>query len=125
MKNNHKIKVTVIDDNTAFCEALKFFIEMHTDIQLTIYNSAISFLNEYNNKQTGFLLMDLFMPGIDGIALLEELQTRGNNMYTIIISGHADSAIASKVTALGANEFLSKPFNIDTLFTRIRSFNPI
>ena len=115
-----KINVIIIDDDIAFCEALKFWFEIYDDINLMIYHDGVSFLNEYSNNHLGFLLIDLFMPEMDGITLLEELKHRKNKMPIIVISGHADNATVNKIKKLGANEFLPKPFDAKLLLEKIQ-----
>ena len=69
---------------------------------------------------SGCLLLDLQMPGPDGLALQEALRRRGCLLPTVFLSGRAD--IASSVRALkgGASDFLTKPVQADTLLAAVR-----
>ncbi|MBV9575608.1 MAG: response regulator [Gammaproteobacteria bacterium] len=121
MNSSKKIKAALVDDSHAFCEAMQFYFNIVDEINLVVFNNAADFLNDYEHHSPDILLLDLFMPGIDGMTLLQELKKKNANLYIIIISGHADKHTAYKVKKMGANEFLSKPFNIDCLVEKIFS----
>lgn len=116
-----KHKLFVVDDDAVFCQALDFLFNALDDIDYAIFNKASDFLAQHTSNDQGFLLIDLFMPGIDGIALLEQLQKQHSQLYIIVTSGHADKSIANKVLTLGAREFLPKPFNIINFLDKIRT----
>ncbi len=118
-----KKKVILIEDNLSCCDAMQFLFEDLKEFDFLVFNEAKQFLNEYTSSWSGFLLIDLFMPELNGIELLKKLKLMNHRMYIIVMSGHADRATASKVKELGANEFLSKPISIPKLLSKIRSTN--
>jgi CheY-like chemotaxis protein len=70
----------------------------------------------------GFLLLDLEMPGTDGMRVLETLQTLdGKKPYTIVLSAYDGTARRERAKELGAQEVWSKPFNAFELTERIQS----
>lgn len=117
-----KTKVILIDDCQSFCDALQFLFEMNQHIEFIIYSNALEFLNNFPSGSKGILLIDLLMPSMNGMVLLEELQKLDNQFYTIVISAHADRHTAQTAKEKGAHEFLSKPFNLDYLLDRIKKF---
>ena len=65
------------------------------------------------------VLLDIWMPHVDGIALLEQLQAREPELPIIVISGHGTIETAVRATKLGATDFLEKPFSLDTLLRSV------
>lgn len=66
------------------------------------------------------ILLDIWMPHVDGIALLEQLQSRDPELPVIVISGHGTIETAVRATKLGAADFLEKPFSLDTLLRSVQ-----
>lgn len=66
------------------------------------------------------VLLDIWMPHVDGIALLEQLQSRDPELPVIVISGHGTIETAVRATKLGAADFLEKPFSLDTLLRSVQ-----
>lgn len=118
-----KDKIVIVDDSVSFCEAMRFILDSVKNLEIKIYHRAAYFLQEYSANWRGLLLIDLFMPGMDGLMLLEELRKLNNNMYTIVISGHADKTSAVKAKELGADEFWHKPFKTDLFLEKIKQFS--
>ena len=65
------------------------------------------------------VLLDIWMPQVDGIALLEQLQARDPDLPIIVISGHGTIETAVRATRLGAADFLEKPFSLETLLRSV------
>ncbi len=66
------------------------------------------------------VLLDVWMPDMDGIELLERLRCTGNDVPVIVVSGHGNIEMAVKATRLGAVDFIEKPFSIDGLLSSVR-----
>ncbi len=69
--------------------------------------------------QPCLVLLDIWMPHVDGITLLEQLQSREPELPIIVISGHGTIETAVRATKLGAADFLEKPFSLDTLLRSV------
>jgi two-component system response regulator FixJ len=67
----------------------------------------------------GCVVSDVRMPGIDGIALLEQLKASHGTLPVIIMTGHGDVPLAVEAMKLGAVDFLEKPFESDRLIGMI------
>ena len=65
------------------------------------------------------VLLDIWMPHVDGIALLEQLQSQNPDLPIIVISGHGTIETAVRATKLGAADFLEKPFSLETLLRSV------
>jgi len=70
--------------------------------------------------QYGLVVLDLMLPGLDGLALLEQLRARKPELPVLILTARADLATKLRGFDLGANDYLVKPFALDELIARAR-----
>jgi len=70
-------------------------------------------------EQPRLVLLDIWMPEIDGIELLRQIQERHPGTRVIVISGHGNIETAVRATQLGAVDFIEKPFSLDRLLERV------
>ena len=110
--------VFIVDDDQAVLNSLRWLLESagHT---VETFTSAPQFLDRCNTSLGGCLLLDIRMPGMDGIELQEELNARGFDIPIVIISGHADVATAIRTMKAGAIDLIEKPFADQELLDRI------
>ena len=83
------------------------------------FASARDFLNVYNSDLRGCLVLDIRMPGMDGLELQSVLKSQNSALPIIFITGHGDVPMAVAAMRLGALDFLRKPINELTLLERI------
>ncbi|TMJ20875.1 MAG: response regulator transcription factor [Alphaproteobacteria bacterium] len=83
------------------------------------FGSATDILELLPHLAEGCLLVDLRMPGMDGISLLTELENRGVNWPAVVVSGQADVSSAVAALRLGVVDFLEKPYSEDELLAAI------
>jgi FixJ family two-component response regulator len=84
------------------------------------YASAGDFLIQADAEPTGCLLLDLHMPGPDGLALHDALQRRGIRLPTVFLSGRGDIASSVRALKAGASDFLTKPVQAEVLLAALR-----
>jgi two-component system response regulator FixJ len=82
--------------------------------------SAALFLEMYDPRQPGCLLLDIQMPGMTGIALQHQLNLRGALIPLVFVTGHADVSMAVEAMLRGAFNFLQKPVAHDALLACVR-----
>lgn len=111
--------VFIIDDDPDMCNSLKWLLES-VQLRIEIYYSGTSFLESYDPNRRGCLLIDMRMPGMSGLQLLDQLNERRNPMPVIIISAHGDIPLAVRAMKAGAVDFISKPFNEQSLVERVQ-----
>lgn len=112
-------KIYIVDDNDSVCYALKFLFDSSFNIPVEIYHSPLQFLDDYDAQWRGCLIIDLFLPFMDGLELLDNLRQRNNRIPVILMTGHGDKTMQLQARAKGASFFFSKPFNIDNLLKKI------
>ena len=81
----------------------------------TMFASAESFLESYTGVDEGCLIVDIRMPGMSGLDLIEELERRQSPLKAIVMTGHADSTTMKRMTALRTLGCLEKPFSVAQL----------
>ena len=90
---------------------------------ISICSNGKEALNKINESKPDVLLLDVIMPHIDGIGVLESLIENNINIpMTIMLSAVGQDLITSQAISLGASYYILKPFEIDALIKRIREF---
>ena len=114
-----EIKVLLVDDEKEFVNSLAERIEMR-DLGSKIAYDGEEALRLVDDEIPDVVVLDLRMPGIDGLEVLERLKKNYPEVQVIVLTGHGseeDERISKK---LGAYEYLQKPVNIDRLIQSIR-----
>ncbi len=102
--------VFIIDDEEPIRDALEMLISS-VGLKVQSYDSAITFLDEFDISQKGCLILDIRMPMMSGLKLQDELIARNASLPIIFISGHGDIPMAVNAVKKGAQDFIAKPFN--------------
>lgn len=111
--------IFIIDDESGVCEALRYLFEsIHLNVKT--YKGAHLFLKEYNNNAQGCIIVDVRMPVMSGLELLEQLKLLNNRLPVIIITGYGDIPMAIRAMKLGAVDFIVKPFNDQFLLETVQ-----
>ncbi|CAM3057804.1 response regulator [Legionella anisa] len=115
--------VIVIDDDAELCTLLRCLFES-VNLKVQTFTNAHSFLHCYDPRQRACLIIDVRMPGMSGIELLEHLNSARNRLSIIIITGYGDVPMAVRAMKAGAEDFMIKPVNPQHLLeTTQRCFN--
>ncbi len=102
--------VFVVDDDPVICQSFRWLFES-VNIPVRTYESAKDFLDCYSCKQKGCLIIDVRMPVMSGLELLEHLNTLRNQLSVIMITGYGDIPMAVRAMKAGATDFILKPVN--------------
>jgi len=113
-------KVFVVDDEPSVHTALVRLL-VSAGYQAKGYFSARAFLAEYRPVAPGCLILDLQMPEVTGLDLLETLRTTDSALAVIFVSGRGDVPATAKAMKLGAIDFLTKPVDETVLLEAVRS----
>jgi two-component system response regulator FixJ len=113
-------KVYVIDDDPAMRDSLDFLLGS-AGFNVRLFDSAQGFLDELANLDTGCVVTDVRMPGIDGMELLRKLNSSARKLPVIVMTGHGDVPLAVEAMKLGALDFLEKPFDDERLIGMIET----
>ncbi|WP_376705315.1 response regulator FixJ [Mesorhizobium sp. ISC25] len=118
MTGNHLVHV--VDDDVDVRKSLGFLLAT-ADFAVRLYESATAFLAMATSHLDGCIVTDVRMPGVDGIEFLRQLRSRGHTLPVIVMTGHADVALAVQAMKEGAADFIEKPFDDEVLIEAIRS----
>lgn len=110
--------VFVVDDDDAMSKSIRWLIES-VGLNVKIFPNAKEFLDGYQHSDSGCLILDVRMPGMSGLELQQQLKEHSIHLPIIFITGHGDVPMAIKAMKAGAFEFLTKPFNDQTLLDSI------
>jgi FixJ family two-component response regulator len=110
--------VCIIDDDEAIRESLRLLLYAGGMMSCT-YDSADAFLADEQPPEFDCMLLDIRMPGTDGLELFRELTRRHAPFPIIFITGHGDIPLAVAAIKQGAYDFLTKPFKEGELLEKI------
>lgn len=115
---NDDATVIVIDDDTSVLRALGRLLRS-AGLSVELFGSAEEFMQSEFHSTAGCLVLDVHMPGLNGLELQTELSDCGIHPPIIFITGQGDIPMSVKAMKAGAVEFLTKPFEDDALLTAI------
>lgn len=110
--------VHLIDDDEDVRKALAFLLAT-AGLAVKVYDSGLSFLDTLSSLQSGCIVSDVRMPGIDGLELLRRLRALDINLPVVIMTGHADVPLAVEAMKAGAIDFIEKPFGDEMFLSAI------
>lgn len=110
--------VHLVDDEESIRKSAGFMLKT-SGFAVQTYASGIAFLKAVKTAEPGCILLDVRMPGMDGLQVQEVLAERGVTMPVIVLTGHGDVGIAVRVMKAGAVDFLEKPFEKTALLASI------
>lgn len=118
-----KIKIVLADDNRDFCKVLKEYLSNEEDIEvLGIGQDGVEALNLVKEMQPDLLVLDVIMPHLDGLGVIEKLNTMEipKMPKIIVLSAVGQDKITQTAINLGADYYIVKPFDFSIFINRIR-----
>lgn len=112
------LAVFIVDDDASVRDALSLLLGIH-DYRVAVFADAESFLKAFKKEWRGCVLLDIRMPGMDGLALQKHLAGMGSEMPVIVMTGHGDVASAREAFRALAVDFLEKPIDHKKLLAGI------
>jgi len=102
--------VYIVDDDVSVRESLSSLIRS-AGMSVEVFASPLDFLAKENLDDFSCVVLDVSMPGLDGLELQSRLSARGRDIPIIFITGHGDVPLAVRAMKAGAIDFLNKPFS--------------
>ncbi|MCX7111611.1 MAG: response regulator [Proteobacteria bacterium] len=112
-------KVYIVDDDDDMRNSIQWLLES-ANLPVCAFESAEQFLASYNENRPGCLLLDVRMPGMGGLRLLEYLQSIHRHLPVIMFTGYGDVDTAVRTLKAGAFDFLEKTANHQLILERVR-----
>ena len=113
-----ELTVYIVDDDAAVRDALGLLLSIR-GYRAALFAGAEDFLQAWQPQWAGCLLLDIRMPGMNGLDLQRRLAEQGCHLPVIIITGHGDVASAREAFKANAVDFLEKPLDNAKLFSAI------
>lgn len=118
MSDDQLRMVHLVDDDEAIRRSVGFMLKT-SGFQVRVYESGIEFLKSASSLEPGCVLLDIRMPGMDGLEVLAALRAKGVSLPVIIMTGHGDVSLAVQAMKAGALDFIEKPFEKAVLVSAI------
>ncbi|HEX7251509.1 MAG TPA: response regulator [Thermoanaerobaculia bacterium] len=112
-------RVFVVDDDPGVRKSLSRLLRS-AGFEPLAFGSAEEFLRQLSADASGCLILDLSMPGLDGLALQCELSSRGGGLAVVFLTGHGDIPKSVRAMKGGAIDFLTKPVDDEVLLASVR-----
>jgi FixJ family two-component response regulator len=110
--------ISVVDDDDSVRESLGGLIRS-VGFAVKVFASAEEFLNSNNLRNTDCLILDVRMPGMNGLELQRQLAASYSKIPVIFITAHGDEEVRSRALNGGAVDYLLKPFSEEALLNAI------
>ena len=113
-------KILIVDDEPLLCDSIKSLL-CAQGYGVRTCNSGIEGLEFLTTNEFDLVLLDIFMEGMDGFQVIENIINQKIDTPVIIITGSASAQTAVKALRMGANDYLKKPFEPEELYTAVRN----
>ena len=118
MSNSEQRMIHLVDDDPAVRRSVGFMLKT-SGYGVQSYESGTELLKNAGQLEEGCILLDIRMPGMDGLEVQQALQEKGIGLPVIIMTGHGDVGLAVRAMKAGAVDFLTKPVKRDALFSAV------
>ena len=114
----NKPRILLVDDEERFRDNLQKLLRAQ-GLTVTARDSGLAALEELKLQPYDVVVLDIRMPGMDGLATLAEIKKIAPGVEVIILSGHASMDAAMEINRLGGYDYLMKPCPLDELLLKI------
>lgn len=112
--------VHILDDDQAVLESLALLIST-VGLRVQTWNDPQQFYTQFNRNDIGVLVMDVRMPGISGLSLLDKLGAEKVDIPIVMLTGHGTVEMCRRAFKAGAMEFLEKPIDDELLLETVQA----
>lgn len=124
----NRISVLLADDNKEFCEILEDYFEKQNDMEVIgVAKDGVEAYDMIMEKVPDVVILDTIMPRLDGLGVLEKLHSSAikKSPVCIMLSAVNQDKVTQKAMRLGAEYYIAKPFDMETLMLRIRQLTDL
>ena len=116
------MKIFLLEDDYSLNEAIKEILELENHIVDNFYDGEIAFDNILNNNNYDLYILDINVPNIDGLEVLEKIKSISLNLNVIMISANINIDLIKKAYLLGCDDYLKKPFDLEELVLKLARY---
>nr|WP_092073920.1 response regulator [Dendrosporobacter quercicolus]NSL47844.1 response regulator [Dendrosporobacter quercicolus DSM 1736]SDM70141.1 two-component system, CitB family, response regulator MalR [Dendrosporobacter quercicolus] len=120
------IRVVIVEDDPMVAEFNRRYLELVEGFELiAVAYSADKALEILNKQEVDLVLLDIFMPGMNGLELLSRIRTSGKGVDVIIVSAACDSNSIKTALRFGATDYIIKPFEFERLEAALSAYRDL
>lgn len=112
--------ICIVDDQPSICSTVSGILS-DEGYESIVFQDAESFWQRLDTLEPSLVLLDIWLPGVDGLQLLKRLQSRFPALPIIMMSGHAGIETAVSSIKAGAYDFMEKPLHLEDLLDKVKS----
>jgi two-component system, LuxR family, response regulator FixJ len=112
--------VHLVDDDEAIRRSAGFMLKT-AGLRVETYESGVELLRHARDLEPGCILLDIRMPHMDGLEVVDALKGQGVTLPVVIMTGHGDISLAVRAMKAGAIDFIEKPFEKENLLAALRA----
>ena len=109
--NSEKQSIVIIDDETEILNVLSRFLTRNPNFSVTTYSNPVSALNSITNTKVDLVLLDIMMPQMNGLEVLEKLKANNPEQKVIMMTAYSTLDKVLKSHKEGATNYVMKPFD--------------
>ena len=117
--SDHKSRILVVEDETHLAEGLKLNLTLK-GYDVRIAEDGPSALLKWKQWQPDLIVLDIMLPGIDGLSVLRNIRLEDERIPILILSARGDPDDRVKGFSYGVDDYLAKPFNLDEFLLRVK-----
>ena len=118
MKHNHQKRILVIEDDQHIAEGLKLNLSLQ-NYQVKIALNGTSGLQMWKTWKPDLIILDIMLPGIDGLSILRSIRLEDEKLPILILSAKAATDYKVKGLSYGVDDYLTKPFSLEEFLLRV------
>lgn len=120
LMDDGNFSVLIVDDEEDITKILKAYFERKGGFQVTTVSDGISALLEFGRAKPDLLVLDIMIPGVDGVEVCRRIKADPSSS-TVIIAISGQPEMEKKILQAGGDVFLTKPLDLEKLYNEIRS----
>src|SRR3989339_1120600 len=118
MKQTEKSRILVIEDDIHIAEGLKLNLSLQ-GYSVSLAENGVSGLRKWRELKPDLIVLDIMLPGIDGLSVLQSIRLEDERIPVLILSAKAEAHDRIKGLSCGVDDYLSKPFNLEEFLLRV------
>ncbi|NQT68198.1 MAG: response regulator transcription factor, partial [Desulfobacteraceae bacterium] len=118
MKHSAKKRILVVEDERHIAEGLELNLSLQ-GYDVTIAPDGVSGLQKWKEWQPDLIVLDIMLPGIDGLSVLQNIRLEDDRIPILILSAKSDTEDKIKGLSCGVDDYITKPFDLDEFLLRV------
>ena len=118
-------KVLIVEDAPFIREMIKDILESHDYTVVGEASNGLEAIEKYESLRPDIVLMDILMPGMDGLSAITKIKEIDSKAKIIVVSALVKETLRKEALRAGATDFVAKPFQVEKLLDAVRAVAPV